>query len=127
MTDGSGGDGRVAVCATDELRPGDRLLVAVDDVTVVVLNADGDYYAVESECAHQGGPVGRGRVRYEPVDESESPDEGAFDRRGKRPVIDCPWHGWTYDLVTGEHYGVGDASLRTFDVNVDGGTVYLER
>jgi 3-phenylpropionate/trans-cinnamate dioxygenase ferredoxin subunit len=37
------------------------------------------------------------------------------------PLIACPWHGWEYDLATGQSFmgpGRGNAPALSYDVNV---------
>ncbi|MFB6097031.1 MAG: Rieske (2Fe-2S) protein [Haloferacaceae archaeon] len=109
-------DERLRVCDADDLPPGERVLVAVDDRPVCVCNVDGEYYAIEHECAHRGGPICSGEVE----------SAGDADRRATGPVVTCPWHGWRYDLATGDHLGAADASLWTPAVVVESGVVFLE-
>ena len=41
-------------------------------------------------------------------------------------MLQCPWHGWEFDLVTGEHLVTGStARLRGYPVEVRGGAVYV--
>nr|WP_228430617.1 hypothetical protein [Baekduia soli] len=35
-------------------------------------------------------------------------------------MIQCPWHGWEYDLETGQSYAK-DSSIRPYRVEVEGG------
>lgn len=117
---------RVAVKPAAEFEDGSRALVEVDGVEVGVLKVDGEFYALRNECAHQGGPVCKGEVTNRLVaDPPESGEltKGEFD--GAKTIA-CPWHGYTYDLATGEHIGVADIQLRTYDVVVEDGTVYVE-
>lgn len=117
---------RIRVCRTEELPPGERRLVTVDETPVGVLNVDGEYYAIENECAHQGGPVCKGKVQPELVGEYSEPGARVHERPGERLAIACPWHGWEYDLETGRHLGVTDIALETFDVTVEQDVIYLE-
>lgn len=117
---------RVEVCPEDELPSGERVLVDVDGTAVGVLNVEGEYYAIANECVHQGGPVCAGKVQPELVAEFEEPGERVRERPGDRPVIACPWHGWEYDLETGDHLGDDSLSLPTYDVVFAGGTLYLD-
>lgn len=96
----------VPVATTDELEPGDRKFVAVGGVELAILNLDGEYYAVKNSCPHMEGPVGRGVTSH--------------DGAGRR--ITCPFHGWTFDLETGDAL-FGRKRLRTYDVTVDDGEV----
>lgn len=118
---------RLRVCDAAELSAGDYALLEVDDVLVGVFNVDGEYYAIENECAHQGGPVCSGDVRPELLSEFTEPGERVREFHGERPVIACPWHGWEYDLATGKHLGVDDIAIRTYDVVEDHGVLYVEK
>ncbi|MCG8379373.1 MAG: Rieske 2Fe-2S domain-containing protein, partial [Proteobacteria bacterium] len=40
-----------------ELLPGQARLVDVDNVMVAVFNLDGDYYAIEDVCTHDGASM----------------------------------------------------------------------
>ena len=118
---------RIEVGPVETLRPGERRIVDTGGVSIGVFNVDGEYYALLNSCSHEGGPVCEGKQQPaltgeyvgagERVKEEFDPDT---------PVIACPWHGWEYDLKTGEHAGDPEESLPTFDVVVDGGTVYVE-
>lgn len=46
-------------------------------------NVDGAFHALDNNCPHNGGPLGRGRL----VD-------GA---------IECPWHQWRWDVASGQN------------------------
>ncbi len=118
---------RVRVCETSVLPSGEYTLVGVDGVQVGVLNVDGDYYAIQNECAHQGGPVCEGDVRPELVGEFVEPGQRVTERHGERLTIACPWHGWEYDLETGRHLGVDDIAIRTYEVVEDDGVLYVEK
>jgi len=119
------GDGRVRVASVDELGDGDRTLVQVDGTAVGVFNLDGEYYALENECPHQGGPVCTGRVGGKIVAEEGDVGERVRERVSGEPVIACPWHGWEYELATGEHVGNPRVALTTYDVEVENGEVYV--
>jgi nitrite reductase (NADH) small subunit len=42
--------------------------------------------------------------------------------------VTCPWHGWRYDLRTGEHLTMFGRrkGLRTYPVRADGDTVLID-
>ena len=118
---------RVRVCDTGALKPGDRKVVQVDGVPVLVLNVDGEFYALENTCCHQGGPVGQGKV----MPRLEASFVGAGERVAETFsevdwTISCPWHGWEYDLRTGAHCGDADVSLQTFAVIEEDGELFVE-
>jgi nitrite reductase/ring-hydroxylating ferredoxin subunit len=40
---------------------------------------------------------------------------------GRAPVISCPWHGWEYDLETGESFVSGDPGTKCYPVSLERG------
>ena len=72
----------VTGATTDEVQPGDRIVVEVNDVWVVVFNVGGTYYAVEDMCSHEEYYLSEGELDgYE---------------------IECAKHGARFDVRTGE-------------------------
>lgn len=116
---------RIKVAAADEFSPGERRLVSVDGMPVGVFNVEGEYFAIENQCAHDGGPVCRGTVDSELVGEYSGPGERVKESFDGDPAIACPWHGWEYDLSSGEHLGDDSISITTYDTTVDDGVVYI--
>lgn len=104
---------RIEVAPVADFPPGERYVLDVEGVVVCVRNVDGDYYAIEGSCAHRGGPICQGTV--ESVEAEDRRDERSEAER----LVRCPWHGWEYDLATGEQLGPAGASLATFEVFVE--------
>ena len=51
------------------------------------------------------------------------PGEYSYEREGQ--ILRCPWHGWEFDLMSGECL-VDRRKLKRFEVRVEGGVVYVE-
>lgn len=114
------------VCAAAEFEPGDRESVSVDGREIGVLNVDGEYHAFLNRCPHQGGPVCEGLVR--PRVTAEWPGPGEREERDVNDdalTLSCPWHGWEYDLESGEHLGESSVALASFDVVREDGELYV--
>src|SRR5581483_10481672 len=73
----------VRVAALDECPPGAALELVAADRLVALFNVDGEYYALDGVCPHQGGPLGKGKLCGS--------------------IVTCPWHGWQFDVRTGRH------------------------
>ena len=59
--------------------------VEVDGRSIAICNVDGEYYAVDDVCTHDGGPLGSGRLCDGQI---ECPRHGArFDVRSGRAVV----------------------------------------
>ena len=84
--------------------PGEAREFECDSHTICVANMEGTYAAVGNICPHRGGPLGQGIV------------EGA--------KIVCPWHGWEFDLATGNNPHTPNLSVSSYELKVDGNSVY---
>jgi 3-phenylpropionate/trans-cinnamate dioxygenase ferredoxin subunit len=85
--------------ATD-LRDGERRLVEIGGRSIGVFNVGGRFFALRNRCPHQGGPLCRGRL-FGRLDSSR-PGEYTYD--DDRYLLECPWHGWEFDLETGQSW-----------------------
>ncbi|ADP83276.1 Rieske (2Fe-2S) protein [Pseudofrankia inefficax] len=66
----------------DFIEPGETTTVMVDGFPVAVANVDGEYFAFQNLCPHQGSKLG-----------GRSLDQGCF--------IVCPTHASRYDVRSG--------------------------
>jgi nitrite reductase/ring-hydroxylating ferredoxin subunit len=107
----------------DEFAPGDRRIIRIDGREIGVFRIDEDrFYAVRNRCPHQGGPLCLGRVTPRIV--SERP--GQYRLAEGAPLLACPWHGWHYDMATGQSSVGGDPNARSYPVSVEPGGVLRE-
>jgi nitrite reductase/ring-hydroxylating ferredoxin subunit len=115
------------VCDEDDLDPGDRVLVQVEGREIAVFNLDGEYNAFVNWCPHQGGPACEGLI--------SGTREGSYDRETgevslewtrEDRILNCPWHGWEFDLSTGECLSRRPIRLPSYPVDVEDGKVVLE-
>ena len=84
----------------DEIRPGRRKLVTVAGRSIGVFNVDGEFFALLDRCPHQGGPLCSGQL-WGAV---RAPVPGVYDYAGSAPLLRCPWHGWEFDVRTGQSW-----------------------
>lgn len=115
----------VPVANVEELDHRERKIVSVRGRSIGVFNFDGEYYAAANTCPHEGGPACEGKFQGALVGEYEEPGKRVRERFSDSPAISCPWHGWEYDLATGEHLGDPEVVLPTYEVEVRDGTVYV--
>ena len=50
------------VATTDELPPGDRIIVEIGHHIIAVFNVDGRYFAIRDVCTHDDGPLADGKI-----------------------------------------------------------------
>ena len=70
----------------------------VEGREVGVFNLDGVYYALKNVCPHQGARVCLGKVSGTTL--PSHAHEFTYGLAGR--ILRCPWHGWEYDLTTGQ-------------------------
>jgi nitrite reductase (NADH) small subunit len=93
----------VTVARVEDIPPGSARIVAAGDRELALFNVGGAFYATQNQCLHLKGPLGDGEL------------DG--------PVVTCPWHGWQYDVRTGENEFDLALRLETFEVVVEDGDV----
>lgn len=130
---------RCVVGRLSEFAPGSRKIVTVGGRSIGVFNIRGQFYALRNRCPHQGAPLCLGRVKGTTL--SSKPYEYVYGR--DQEIIQCPWHGWEFEIATGRTYfnphrmrvktyevtveseGAEDVTLETFEVTTEGEFVIL--
>lgn len=108
----------MVVARVEDFKPGERRIVELGRRSVGVFRVGDRFYALNNRCPHQGGPLCLGRVS--PWVTSDGPGEFRMDEQDS--LLACPWHGWEYDLATGQSFlGPGEAPVRSYDVSVQPG------
>ncbi len=98
--------GKVIVGAINDLRPGECARVELPNgEELAVYNVDGEFYATENFCPHKGAPL----------------SEGALCGN----VIECGWHGWQFDVRTGECLTVRE-TIKTYALTIQDGVLSVD-
>lgn len=116
----------VFVCRSEELTNGGRRLIKKKDDEVGVFRVGEKVVAWHSRCAHQGGPVCQGRIFprvLERLDENKAGLGMCYSEEETHIV--CPWHGYEYDLRTGQNAGNPRLGLKPAEVVERDGNVYV--
>lgn len=99
--------GGVRVARLDDLPAGEAVLVEVNGVRIALARVGDAVYACGEVCTHRGGPLSEGRLS------------------GTR--LACPWHGWHFDVRTGECVLPGrGARVPSYPVRVEAGEVWVD-
>jgi nitrite reductase/ring-hydroxylating ferredoxin subunit len=110
---------RHAVAKMVELPPGGRKIVAIGKTEIGLFNVAGEIRAYRNVCPHAGAPVCAGRISGTSMPSKVY--EYVYGMEGR--ILRCPWHGWEFDLKTGEH--IVDPENRLKEIVVE--TESLER
>ena len=102
---------------TAEFKDGDRRIIFAGDNEIGVFRHEGQFYAYSNFCLHQGGPACEG-LTIAKVEERLRPDKtsmGLFFSEDEMHFV-CPWHGYEYDMKTGECVSDRRLKLRQYQV-----------
>ena len=93
------------VIAAADLLPGTGMEASVSGKPVALFNIGGRFCAISNTCLHRGGPLGQGFVENE--------------------TVSCPWHGWMFNVETGENVVNGELKVASYEVKVEDGQVMV--
>jgi nitrite reductase (NADH) small subunit len=96
----------IRVAAAAELPSGQCGEYVAGDRIIALFNVGGAFYALDGICPHQGGPLGKGSLA------------GC--------IVTCPWHGFQFDVTTGQHQTSRSLVHPTFPVKVEGDEVWVD-
>ena len=100
-------DGYVPVATTAEVLPNEPKVVEVGELSLVIFNADGTFYALANICSHDSGPLGEGLC---------------YDHE-----IMCPRHGARFDFRTGKVLSFpAVVDVPAYPVKVEGGRILVK-
>jgi nitrite reductase/ring-hydroxylating ferredoxin subunit len=111
---------------TAEFKDGDRRIIFAGDNEIGVFRHEGQFYAYSNFCLHQGGPACEG-LTIAKVEERLLPDktsQGLYFSDTEMHFV-CPWHGYEYDMKTGECVSDRKLKLRKYKVIEKGDEVYV--
>lgn len=95
----------IRVCNVDQVPVGTPLTVEINGRPVAIVEINGSYYSFEDICPHQGSSF----------------EDGSLDGE----IVTCPLHGWKLNAVTGESLEAPGIKIETFEVKVEGDSIYI--
>jgi nitrite reductase/ring-hydroxylating ferredoxin subunit len=97
--------GTFTVAKVGDLEEGKAKVCQAGGTPVALILCAGTYRALGNVCRHRGGPIG----------------EGHIDTHER--TVTCPWHGWQYDVETGQAKLNPMAKLAVYPVEVVGNEI----
>ena len=109
--------------AAADFAQGDLCRVEVEGRGLVVLRWGEEFFALRDVCPHQGARLSEGQLGGTPLP-CRPGEEIAYGRVGE--VLTCPWHGWEFDLRTGQALANPQARVRAYPVRRAGERLLVE-
>jgi nitrite reductase/ring-hydroxylating ferredoxin subunit len=114
---------RHVVASLEEIPPGARKIVEVAGRSIGIFNVRGELFALRNRCPHQGGPLCEGKQWGQLT--ARVPGEFEYGREGE--IIGCGWHGWEFDIRTGQSWCEPERlRVRAYQVSVEPGAAIVE-
>jgi nitrite reductase/ring-hydroxylating ferredoxin subunit len=96
----------VKVARVEEVPAGQGKVVEVNGIEIAIFNAGGAFFASGSICPHENGPLGEGTLEGD--------------------TVICPWHGFDFDLKSGDCLVDPELKVTVYPVKVEGQDIYVE-
>lgn len=96
----------VLAASVNEIPPGTGKEVTVGDRVLAIYNIDGNFHVIDGICPHAGGPLGEGQLHQN--------------------IVTCPWHGWQFDVTTGQHCLTPQIRQECIPCRVEGEDLLIE-
>jgi nitrite reductase/ring-hydroxylating ferredoxin subunit len=97
----------VRAAALADLEPDRPISIILNGTRVALIRIGEQVHALGDTCTHQGGPLGEGTLK------------------GTR--LACPWHGWMYDVRSGQClFPTRGGPVPCYPVRVTGGEVWVD-
>lgn len=95
------------VGSVDDIHPDRALVVKLKGCErVAIYRHDDKISAISNVCAHQGGPLGEGKI--------------------VNGCLTCPWHGYQYKVENGQSPPPFTEKVPTYRVKLEGGNILLD-
>ena len=110
---------RHVIAPVGELPPGSRKFLVLEDRPIAIFNVKGEFFGLLNRCPHQGAALCEGPLIG--LAEADLPGDIRYTRQGE--ILRCPWHGWEFDIRTGQSYcDPKKFRVPAYEVNVEPGT-----
>lgn len=98
----------VRACRPDDIQDKRAAIVTLSkDERVAIFRSGNSFSAVSNTCAHQGGPLGEGKIVF--------------------GCVTCPWHGFSYKARNGRSPAPFTEMIPTYNMKLQDGVLYVDR
>ena len=85
---------------------GNQWLIEISNRPIALFKYENKFYALKNSCLHQGFPLA----------------EGNF----KSYMVECPLHGWVYDIRDGKCLSLGDKYTKKYELRIKKNVIQIK-
>ena len=100
--------GKVSVGKASDIAPGKMIKVSIEGKEVLVVNSNGNFYAIDDTCTHSGASLSEGQLDGD--------------------IVTCGWHGAQFDCKSGNlaKFPAKINNLKSYNVVLESDEVFVE-
>lgn len=100
--------GKVTVGKVSDIPSGKMKKISVDGKEILVVNSDGNFYAIDDTCTHSGASLSEGQLQDS--------------------IVICGWHGAQFDCKSGKlaKFPAKIRDLKSYNVILESDQVLVE-
>ena len=95
-----------SVAKTADVPVGGSHVIRVNGRELALFNLRGEVYCIDNLCPHAMGPLADGWIEGD--------------------IVICPWHGWEFNIKTGDAAYGNEACVQTFPCRIDGDEILID-
>jgi nitrite reductase (NADH) small subunit len=103
---------------------GSSVITEINGLEIAVFRVNDEFHAIANYCVHQGGPLCEGELCGRTV---VNKDDWGWEYDDTQKHVLCPWHGWVFDVTTGENVDTKKYSVPTYEVEVQDNEIFVKR
>ncbi len=112
-------------CNITDVSPEKPCKVMLNKRDYGIYQIDDAYYALRDKCPHRGGSLCGGPVTGTAIPVDINIDGFRFIYGRDKQLVRCSWHGWEYDIKTGECLADTRLKARKVEVVREDDKIYL--
>ena len=97
---------KIKVAKVNDVQEGKGKVLFINGKEIALFKLNGEFFAMDNTCPHQGGSLGDGSVNGD--------------------IVTCPLHGWEFNVKTSTCLLLEHIKLDSYKVEVSGEDVFID-
>lgn len=108
------------LCPASEITTDHHKVFQIGRHNFGVFIVEGKYHGIRNNCPHQGGPLCEGAGVFDEISAEVTDDRKVREFvKSEKSLVACPWHGFEFDIRTGQCMVRQDWKVKTYDIYKD--------